>query len=543
LRFYTSSNGLLQVSSLTECRMAKICAARNAAFFDGYSQERYDSGLAKYFKEFELNRIQLHVFFTTIFLAVTALTPAHAVPIDWHGEFGIDSTLIDSYRRIEATSVGSTGTGTQEVDLASGGHANASFQTYLFKLNPVIVVNDSATIKGEITTNYGRGGRLGDESTYNSEGSYANALYFYNTSGYSNELNINQIYSELYSDTATYVLGRHSDHWGLGAVINNGESIWSRHVYIRDGATARFKIGNFEVNPFMGKIGSSSSFTRATKLKEHGFSLLYNNLDRDLSFGIFYAKRENSTFNTSATSNINNTGSTSLGKSDAKLTDLYLKKGWGKYSLGVEVPIMSGEIGQLYSSGVTTKLKTKAFIVENKYLLTDSWVLGFDAGDVSGDSGGQSSFEAMYLNPNYQFANLMFRFNNRAISGTNTNVSIFDSYVTNVRYFKLYAIYSSSKTEWKPALIWAKAKEVAIANTSAFNHERNRLFTAVADQSDDLGMEVDLDFTYNWSQEVKLGISSGYHFVGDYYAFTNNNSVVNSAKNSFVIQFKSDIRF
>ena len=163
-------------------------------------------------------------------IALTLITPitVWSLPIDWHGAFGVDSTLIDNYRRIEAVSDNSGTAGTQEVPLAPGAHANASWQSYVFRLNPVIIVNDSASLKGEISSGYNRGGTLGEDSTRNdpnSANNFGNSLYYYNQSTGNNSLVMNKFYMELYSDTATYQIGRHSFHWGLGALMNAGDKL------------------------------------------------------------------------------------------------------------------------------------------------------------------------------------------------------------------------------------------------------------------------------------------------------------------------------
>ncbi len=473
---------------------------------------------------------------------VTASFKAFALPIDFHGEFGVDSTLIDSYRRVENTSVNSTNTGSQEVGLAGGNHANASFQSYIFRLNPNIVVNDGISIKGELTTGYGRGGYLGDDSRTTKETNNSNILYYHNTSTNNQSLSFVQTYMELYTDTGTFLLGRHSDHWGMGAIINDGKDVWSRHVTIRDGATLKLKIGNFHISPFIGKLGASNSLTRATKMKEYGTSLLYDNLDRDLKLGIYYAKRENSTFNTTYSSDINNTGGNTLGKSEVKITDIYFEKAFNRFNTSIEVPMMSGEMGNLYFNNQSAKYSAKGFILSGKYNTQSANQIYTILGTVSGNSGSTASFDALYLNPNFQIANLLFRYNLRAISSPQT-INLFDSNVHNARFFKLGYDYTNNKTTYSPSIIWAKANETAIAGTTSYNHTTNKLFTATTSQSDDLGIEVDFNIKYKWNQEVTMAINTGYLFTGDYYAYTNQAGGNNGAKNSYVLQFSANVGF
>ena len=96
------------------------------------------------------------------------------MPIDWHGVFGVDTTLIDNYRRIKSSTDQSPAifNGSQELKLASGAHSDASHQGYIFRLNPHLLVNDSATFKAEFTSGYGRSGRLGDSFAQNKNGGF-----------------------------------------------------------------------------------------------------------------------------------------------------------------------------------------------------------------------------------------------------------------------------------------------------------------------------------------------------------------------------------
>src|SRR5690606_21473208 len=96
--------------------------------------------------------------------------------------------------------------------------------------------------------------------------------------------------------------------------------------------------------------------------------------------------------------------------------------------LSVEVPIMSGDLGNFYENGTVAKYKAKAIILESSYAISDSWKLTFNGGQVSGQAAGGNDFEAMYLHPNYQVANLLFRYDLRGIAG---NQNIYESYINN----------------------------------------------------------------------------------------------------------------
>lgn len=478
----------------------------------------------------------------TLLATLIGAPQALALPIDWHGVFGVDTTLIDNYRRVEGNTTNNTGVGSAESPLGPGNKENASFQSYVFRLNPVMIVNDSATLKAEITSGYARGGRFGDSPKQNQEGNFGNALYMYNVADEDNTLSLNQFYAELYSDTATYIIGRHTSHWGLGAVQNSGEGAWDRHSFVRDGITMKLKLGNFELRPFWAKLGLENSLTRSSRAREYGISLLYDNVERDLGFGVLYSKKSTDSFSTAYQQDLDNdTTPENVRSASVTLIDLYFKKSFGDFSFQAEVPLLSDEIGDLYDKGETAEYKARAILLESEYEINDSWKVGLDAGQVSGDDGKQKDFEAMYLNPNYQIANLLFRYNLRAMNSPN-DLNVYDSYITNATYFKLKTSYQSGKWLWKGALIYAKANEVASQGDQAFDHMRNKTFTANADQADDLGIELDLDFDYQWNNEVSVGGSMGYLMAGDYYKFTNSGSP-NTADDSIMLQLRTTIDF
>ncbi len=480
--------------------------------------------------------IKRSLLVATIF---TLSTQAFALPIDWHGVLGFDSTIVDGYRRIESTVDNSGAAGSQEVALPTGGNQNANWQNYVFRLMPNIVINDSATIKAELSNGYGRGAFIGSDSTVSKKSGVSNQLYPYNFSDGGDALTINQLYAELYSDTATYVIGRHAQHFGLGAVVNSGEDIWDRFFYLRDGLTIKVKLGNFRLEPFWTRVATGNSLSKGTRIKDYGISLIYDSIEKDLAFGILYNKKTTTNSSTDYTTDITGT-SQNLNNADVKLTDLYVKKSFGNFDIGIEVPIISGELGDLFGAGVT-KYKAKAYILETSYKTSGSWSFNLLAGMVSGDDGVDNSFDAMYLNPNYQIANLLFRYNLQAVADNNA-YSIYDSYINNATYVKFGSTYQSEKWKWDIAMIWAKADQTAQAGSRSYNHQTNKTFTANYDQSDDLGYEFDTGFEYKWNSEVMVGANVGYLFTGDYFGYTNA-ATENPVDNSYVLQVKTAIRF
>ena len=150
---------------------------------------------------------------------------SRALPIDWQGEITFDHHYLSNARLIEETSPGSGNLGSTEIPNNGFSENDSSFQSYIFKLSPTIIVSDSIIVKGELSNGLARGGRLGD-SNVNNFGNEANpGRYYVNLPSGTNQLNLNHIYTRIYGTTATYEIGRQPIHWGLGALINDGAKI------------------------------------------------------------------------------------------------------------------------------------------------------------------------------------------------------------------------------------------------------------------------------------------------------------------------------
>lgn len=481
----------------------------------------------------------------TLVAGAFCTTQVHALPIDWHGTFGVDTTMISGYRLIknetDTASVGNAGS--QEVSSADGSKQSASWQSYVFRLNPEILINDSATFKGEFSTGYGSGGTLGDAPETRKESTTANnrigdALYYYNqTSG--KELTLTKAYLEIYSDTATYQVGRHTYNWGLGALYNDGGNAWDRFSYSRDGVTMKVKLGNFHANPFWSKIANIDSLARGTYAKEYGIGLLYDNPEKDIAFGLNYTVKSSSSLNT--TYKTDTSGATrTIGKADVKVTDIYFKKIFGKFDFAVEVPLLNGDIGGANAAGNPTKLSSKAVVFESNYRHSEAVTFGFDAGNIDGNDSNAGQFDAAYLNPNFHVANILFRYNMAAVK--DESQSIYDSYMTNALYLKARAQYRTEKWIFDGAIIHAKANETATAGANSYNHTKHKYFTATATQDDTMGTEVDLGATYKWNNEISIGTKLGYLFTGDYYGF-NDTATPNETKNALLLQANVGVTF
>ena len=413
-----------------------------------------------------------------------------ALPIDWTGVFGADTNMINNTCRTsdDVTKVPNAKTGTQGIS----GDCDANFQTYIFKLNPQIIVNDGVTLKGEFSSGYLRGGLAGDNSGNNQDGSGNNA-YFFTSPAQNSGLNVNQMYMEMYADTALIKIGRMSKQYGLGIIYDAGNDPWDRFFSMYDGIEGEMKIGSFSLIPYFAKISSNNNNTTNGTTK----NTLYNADSDD-----------------SATS-------TQRGSTSVTVIEPFISKKWNKLKVAFEGSLQSGEYGDVYQDGSgSSKLAASAYILEAKYDLNPKWDLGLIAGQVSGDKGSTGKFEAAYLHPNYQIAELMFKYNYAAFSEGGR--SVFDSSITNSRFYKIHANYKTDKWLWKGALIIANAMETAEGGLKkAYHHEESYAFISDKKQDKNMGFEFDFGFDYKWNPNVTISGYYAYWKLGDYYAYSN----------------------
>ncbi|MCT4642411.1 MAG: hypothetical protein N4A33_08955 [Bacteriovoracaceae bacterium] len=434
------------------------------------------------------------------FIAIIS-TSAFSMPIDWTGSVGFDSHIIRDARGLTSSC-----TPNDDSQCVGDDQKDVRMQTTLLKLEPSIIVNDSTSIKGELSTGSSRGLFSGEDAGINNSGSYISS-----TQGGS-ELRVNQLYAELYADTAIYRVGKFARHFGLGAILNNGNQAWDRFFTAYNGIEAEFKLGNFSFIPSWSKLSSGAASNTASgkyDINDKSFELSYENDIKGMNIGLLYSSRDGNSSETlfNSTSGFSTT-----------LIDIYFKKSWDKLDIAFEVPVLSGDVGKTYST-TNQDIDATAYIFESNYKLSEKWSLELNAGMVSGDAKNDDSYEAMYLNPNYQLANIMFRYNLHGFQQPNTNP--LESSIRNTTYINLNTHYTTANWNWTIGFTMATAEQTANNGEGFYNHETKRYATATADQSDDLGYEVDLGFSYEWNPQIMVTGYIGYYAVGDYYSFTN----------------------
>ena len=449
---------------------------------------------------------------TVSLISVIACANSFALPIDWTGNIGFDQNIIEDVRGTNGSCTVTNGS-----ECLTDDNKNARFQTLLLKLNPNMIVNDSVTIKGELSTGSIRGSFNTDNSNNGTENSY------FAQSAAGSSLNINQIYAELYADTALFRIGKYARHYGLGAVISSGDRNWDRFFSSYEGAEAEFKLGNFKLIPSISVLDSDGTGVNTETRNsgkydttEQSVTAIYDNSNRDLKVGIFYGVRKVET-----NSDLNGANA---GPQKTTIIDIFFEKTWGAFNLGLEIPLVSGEVGKAYNPSGTEDqdFSGKAVIMEASYDLNPKWKFGLHAGSVSGSDSDEDSQEAMYLHPNYQIAEIMFRYNREGFQSQTENA--YRSNIVNTNYAKVFAHYQNEAWSWRLDIIMATAQESAQEGNTYYSHKDNTYQVANDDQENDLGIEYDIAFDYRWSPSVTVSGYIGYYQVGEFYAFTNNTS-------------------
>ncbi len=446
---------------------------------------------------------------------------SYALPIDWSGNIGFDQNIIRDGRGIKGDCTKTDGS-----ECITKDNQNVRYQSLLLKLKPSIIVNDSVTVKGEVTTGTFRGAFLGEDGTGDS------SYYAQTNSGSS--LNFTQLYAEMYADTALFRVGKYARNYGLGAVINSGSNSWDRFFSSYEGVEAEFKLGSFKLIPALSKFKSDATLPNGKyDANEQSVIAMYDNSNKNLKVGVFYGVRD-----VESNSDLYTTDTTSQ---ETTLIDIFFEKSWGDFKLAVEIPLISGEAGTAFTNTTDDQdFDARAYIVETSYQLNPRWKVGLNFGSVTGSDGEDDSHEAMYLHPNYQIAEIMFRYNRQGFQDANENA--LRSSIVNTNYAKVFAYYENDAWGWRMDLIMAKALEFASNGDQFYDHKSQTYQVANADQNEDLGMEFDAAFDYKWSPAVVVTGYAAYYQVGEFYEFTNGAEDVEAAS-IIATGFKVNIGF
>lgn len=489
-------------------------------------------------------------------LATFCSVSAHALDLDWHGQFRAETNWLYGY------SHGAVGQPNATTDngyfIPNNGESPGSFQNLFFRLNPDVLVNDNVTIHSEFW--------LGapDSSFFGSNASSQFSDRQYTSSQTGNAvISARRFWADIVTDYGLFSVGRAPLHWGMGLVWNQGNGDFDR--FPSSGDTVRFmtKFGSFRFIPAFTKyrigtnLGGSLDPTSGTTvsgssgMSDYSLQLTYDNIDEQLELGVMFLRRLAGQNQGAATGALNPLGTTTgeVAGMNYNIWDFYFKKSVGYVDFSVEAPLTSGKIGGTQYSSV-------AFAGEMKARLGDRWMTKIRAGQADGQenvpAGGASSKITLFsFHPDYRPGFLMFNYNPRAFSNSvgGTGLSPYDSPVTNARFLNFEGSYSVTKWEYKTMFTIAQAISTASDEGGSlyYNSWTRQMETVAAGakkQSSSMGFEVDTGVGYQWDEATRLNFMTGLYFPGAFYKFSNNaDGSENSLKTVWGTNFQLSVKF
>jgi len=471
---------------------------------------------------------------------------AHALDLDWHGQFRTETNWIYGYSHGQYLT-----TPLNQLDqgyfIPSNGNSPASFQNLFLRLTPRVIVNDNISIYSNIwfgTPDRGIfGGDQPSVSTVNQTNT-GNAMVSAST-----------LYSEVATDFGTLTVGRMPLNWGLGVVWNTTTDGFDRLPSTADGIRMETKLGAFKFAPAMYKYRSGSNYGGAavgttpnittvagdSGASDYSLALTYNNDDEQMDLGLLFIRRlagmQASVINPFSIMPAGTTpGGYTPGTSGYayNVWDFYLKKKSGIVTVTAEVPIVTGLVANNPYSAVAGAVKVDT-------ALDDHWKLRVNAGLAPGQgtipAAGTpaSSYTAFNFHPDYRPGLLMFNYNYRNFS--DKSLSPYNDPVSNAEFISLGFDYNAAK--WTHGMKWlyAVASKVADATVGgAYYNNMDGYYKAnnagAVAQAKGLGSEIDYSLGYDWDESLKLGLTMGLYFPGNFYLF-NNSATPNVTKTVF----------
>lgn len=511
-----------------------------------------------------LNSVSKPVLFV-LGVALSGLaSQAQALELDWSGQFRGEYHLVTPY-----TLDGSQGSPDAARAAAGGyyiggsGKTDADFETLFLRLRPKVIVNDNVSIKSEFWVGDPIFGFFGAGSSF-----FNDQRQLYSSQSRGSVITAQRVWGEFQTDLGTVQIGRLPLQWGLGIVWNDGEDVWSRYMSTGDAIRFSTKFGAFSFIPSFIKysmgntVGGSCTVAGGTctagqgsgDVTDYSLILKYDNPDEEFEGGLNFIRRIASSGQDANYGFFGvGTGGGAQGGSSLNYNtfDIYLKRRFGKFTVGVEVPLVGGTIGGI-------SYKSYGVAVEAGWKPSDSWESHLKIGQAPGQPNSSTAipdtFKAFFYNPNYKLGLIMFNYQlanfGRANSQNNATLepknaySIYDNPVVNAQYIAFTQAYKTEKWNFHGSFIMATAAETAQASGNFFNtwDRAFHAYGAGAAQSNFLGWEVDAGVGMKWDEATHFGLDMGLYFPGNFMKFSNT-ATENQTKSVFAMVVKAGVNF
>lgn len=487
---------------------------------------------------------------------------ASALDLDWSGTFRTEAHWVKDYNM-------DNGIGRDARDgqggyyIPGGGSKNAHFQTLFLKLRPKLIVNDNISIKSEWWVGDPMYGFFGGGQPYAVDQRRYNSTYSRGST-----ITAQRVWADLNTDFATVQIGRAPLNYGLGIIWNSGDGMFDRYASTGDVIRLVSKFGSFSFIPQVIKYGMGNSvagscdWTGACSqrlggggMSDYSVAMIYENRDEQLEGGVNFIKRVagSGQDSTSGFTGISPAGTTDQVQGmNFNTWDIYARKSFGKFSLGGELPITSGDVGG-------AEYSTYAVALETTFKANEAWDFYLKGGQAPGQPtsalAASDSYKAFYFHHNYKIAMIMFNYQLANFAGPNTQndptiaannvTSIYDNPMTNANYLNFGGAFTTEKWKFRLNLAWAQARETAESGKAYFFNTWDRRYVANTlrkQQGESLGWEMDYGTTFNWDDTMQFMFDFGWFFPGDFYRFTNHSTDATPGS-VFATTFKVGINF
>jgi hypothetical protein len=423
--------------------------------------------------------------------------------------------------------------------IPSSGTSKSEFHSLFLRLKPKMVVNDNVYIKSEFWVGDPIFGAFGTGFPYQSSQKYSNSTF-----SRASQITAARFWGEFLTDFGTLELGRAPLHYGLGIVWNSGDGAWDRYQSTADVFRLVSKFGSFSFIPSFisystgNGVGGASNCSTAlgsrpctpgsgmfSGASEFSLQIKYENPDDRMEAGLNFMRRLGGQDQDAGATMTSPGGGN--GSMNYNTWDLYGRKGIGKFTFGIEAPIVTGTL-----SGMT--YSTFAFATEMKVEFNPSWSLDLRAGHAPGQpnfTGTMNEFKGFSFHPSYQLGLVMFHYQLRNFVGPNNRnnptiteqqlLSPYDNPITNANYLAFGGTFTTDKWKFNLGLVYAKATEAAATGQGFYNYWTHGTSTANGDQSTSLGLETDFGVAFQYDETFQFRVATGLWFPGDFYKFSN----------------------
>jgi hypothetical protein len=497
----------------------------------------------------------LSLFSLLSFFAAGAPLTAHALDLDWSGQFRTESNSIFNYTLggdKDATNPGSGYT------IPGGGSKDASFQNVFLRVRPKVIVNDNISIKSEWWAGDPVYGLFGSATPYSLD-----QKQYYSNQSRGAALSAQRMYAEFLSDIGTVVVGRAPLNWGLGLVWNSSvDHLWDRYPTTGDTIRLVSKFGAFTVIPSVITYSAGNSIGGgctgvacankgdSAAVNEYSLAFRYENPEEDFEAGANYIRRlGRGNQDTIAQGGYQSQLDAESGGFNLTTWDLYGRKRFGKFSVAGEVPIMSGLVDGVSANAV-------AAAVELDWQATDALDVSLRGGYAPGQAssnGDPTQFTAFYFHPDYRPALILFNYQLANFAGPVTSndptssptglKSPYDNPVANAKYLSGGIRIALEKWDIRSKVIVALADQVAQNGKKFLNTWDRKLVDAVGTQESFMGTELDLGVSFKWDESFSFHADGGVLLPGAYYAFSNVAGITNPTEAAFAASLKVGVNF